>query len=234
MVLSPPVRTNPPSPRNKAVVFMDASAVFLAARDLHGDAQLNYDALRDLLRRSLVPSHGEIEIEWVLWTSLDPSNQGQVKFLEHMEKRGWKVRSFHPAESFMVDPLTLGASAGSIDSRTSKRLTRFDASIAFAIGYTIARDEGLARQSAGSISRIAVISDSFALAEPLVRAARVGKCRNAIAFFGRLLDPRWRRLETSPEVHVIDLDQFDNELFGPKQQERKEWSAWTDDFLTGR
>ncbi len=78
--------------------------------------------------------------------------------------------------------------------------------------------------------RIVLISDSFALAEPLVRSARTAHSRNAIAFFGRLLDSRWQRVLQSHQVEFVDLSNLEEEIFGTKRT--VEQNAWDDSFLT--
>ena len=198
---------------------MDAGAVFFGVRDLHEGLQLNYPALTSLLveKRGFDPPAAGNGSQWVLWTSVVSQNTGQVRFLQYAERElGWRVRRFHPAEGYMIEPASLGLAG---DARAN-RLLRFDASISSAIGQ-LGRDH-----------RIAIITDSFAVAEPLVRAARSSGARNLIAFFGRLLDSRWQRLLRSAEAPLIDfldLDEFEQDLFGSKRA--VEQTAWTDDFL---
>jgi hypothetical protein len=199
---------------------MDAGAVFFAIRELHEGAQLNYPQLMEVLSRQgfPLPTGQPAGPMWVLWSSAVAANPGQVRFLQFAERElRWNVRRFSPADSYMVDPAGLGASG---DPKLANRLMRFDASIAFAIGR-IAVDH-----------RIAVISDSFALAEPLVRAARTVRQKNVLAFFGRLLDPRWQRLlrdDANESVTFLDLDEDEESLFGSKRSTER--NGWKDDFL---
>lgn len=219
----PRPRITPPANNSaKTAVFMDAGAVFFAARELQESAQFNYQALMQLLSREgfPLPSSGSNGSHlWVLWSAVVAHNTGQVRFLQYAERDlGWTVRRFHPTEGYVVDPATLGLSGDG--ARLANRLLRFDASIAFAIGR-LAEDH-----------RVAVISDSFALAEPLLRAARVSKRPALLSFFGRLLDPRWQTLlrEGSADlIKFIDLDQHEDVLFGSKKSVEK--TGWSDDFL---
>src|SRR5262249_47789348 len=142
---------------------------------------------------------------WSMWTSADPSNAGQTKFLEFAEQRlRWHVRASFPSQSFMVEPDALfGIGA---DSTKSARLLRFDASIAFAMGRL------------ADTHRIVVVSDSFTLRDAMMRVNEHwgntnGRCVHA--FFGQACDPRWRTVKRSDvEPKFIDLDDHQLELFG--------------------
>ena len=199
-------------------VLMDGSALFFAARDLYPGIPLNYEELTNCLREAAwSPEFGcanqstgpcgifppaiqpaaldyPPRTSWIMWAATSPKNEGQGRFLKHVHGLGWDIRSFSPADSFMVDPVTtLSLAAG---SRIGERMTRFDASIAYMIGRL------------AETCQIVLLSDSFALAEPLVRAAKSryeAERRNAkaedreprqmppniLSFFGRALDPRW-------------------------------------------
>lgn len=225
---------NPSSPRRpnpnlvlgfpkKTAVFMDAGAVFFAARDMHEGQQLAYPPLMDLLAKKGFPlpsNSGRDDHLWVMWSSAVAHNPGQTRFLQYAERElRWRVRRFQPAEGYMVDPVSIGMTG---DTRAVNRLLRFDASIAFAIGR-VAEDH-----------RIAVVTDSFAVAEPLLKAARLAGhgSTNVIAFFSRLLDPRWQRLlreEDSVPIELLDLDEYEEQLFGAHKP--RETTGWNDDFL---
>lgn len=219
-VPSNPLRAPAPRPNaaggdrtHRAAVLIDGSALFLASRGLYEGYQLDYRALVKLLVGQVggleSPSDGQAHTRWVMWTSASPQNQGQTRFLEFAESElRWEVRRFSPIDSYIVEPSTaLGLST---DSRAASRLVRFDASIAFAIGR-LAHDH-----------RIIVISDSFALADPLLRSAQIdaGNHRPShIAFFGRALDPRWPRVlkgDADRSPLLIDLDDHADQLFGPQ------------------
>lgn len=227
----PSRRPNSSLPSNvprKTAVFMDGGAAFFAVRDMHEGKQLAYPVLMDLLASQGFPlptnSNDEDHL-WVMWSSAVPQNPGQTRFLQYAERElRWRVRRFHPSEGYMVDPVSIGLTG---DTRSVNRLLRFDASIAFAIGR-VAEDH-----------RIAVVTDSFAVAEPLLRAARMAGngCTNVVAFFSRLLDPRWQRLLRGEErgaeggvpIKLLDLDEHEEQLFGA--QKARETNGWNDDFL---
>lgn len=235
---------------------MDGSALFFASRDLYPGAPLNYEALTTCLREAAWsaefgsdPQKGPCGIfppllqpgamnyppptPWIMWSAVSQKNEGQARFLGHVHGLGWDVRRFAPADSFTVDPVTtLSLSAG---SRIGERLTRFDASIAYMIGRV------------ATTAQIVLLSDSFALAEPLIRAAKTrydterriaeGEDRepkqmppNILAFFGRALDPRWfpllrdwRQDGMSDCVRFFDLEPRAHHLFGVSPVRERPW-----------
>ena len=188
----------------QSAVLIDGSCLYLAARSLYEGRQLDYHGLVDLLvdRIAGLSKPGETAALWCMWTAASVQNEGQSRFLEFAERDlRWEVRRVPPGDSYVVDPsLVLGLSS---DNRSASRLVRFDASIAFAIGR-------LAEQR----SPLVVISDSFALADPLRRAARLSPDIR-LAFFGTALDSRWQGvLRREDFVDLIDLDEHDDRLFG--------------------
>lgn len=193
--------------RCPCAVLVDGSALFLANRALHEGHQLNYRGLVSLLVDEVpgLSAPGEPGAVWTMWTAASAQNEGQSRFLEFAERElRWDVRRFNPANSYMVEPtMLLGWSS---DSRSANRLVRFDASIAFAIGR-------LAEQ----YSPLVVVSDSFALEDPLRRAARLSPeaAPISLAFFGRALDSRWQGvLRKEHPFTFIDFDEYEDKLFG--------------------
>lgn len=236
---------------------MDGSALFFAARDLYPGTPMSYEELSNSIREVAWskefgcenPSSGPCGIfppavqpgpldypprtSWMMWSAISAKNEGQARFLKHVEAIGWDIRSFAPAESYMVDPVTtLSLAAG---TRIGERMTRFDASIAYMIGRL------------ADSCQIVLLSDSFALAEPLIRAS---KSRyeaerqlaekenrepkqmppNILAFFGRALDPRWfdvlrdwRSGGTSDCVQFFDLETRAHLLFGVAPPRQRPW-----------
>lgn len=195
-------------------VLIDGSALFLASvsRSMDG-RRLNYFAFAEVLTQRLpglkMPGPGSDSI-WTMWTSADPANAGQSKFLEFAEQRlRWQVRASMPWQSFVIEPETLfGLNA---DATKSGRLVRFDTSIAFAMGRL------------AETHRLIVVSDSFTLREPMMRVnehwgAKHGPCVHA--FFGQACDARWRSVRKSTEEpEFIDLDEHQAELFGVESEE---------------
>ena len=190
-------------------VLIDGSALFLQARNLYEDRQLDYIALGRLIADQIqglsLPSVGASKDLWVMWTSADPKNAGQSRFLDFAERElRWTVRRFVPNESFMIEPRLIVGEAAS--GPAASRLVRFDAAISFAIGRLC------------STRHIVVVSDSFALAGPLQRASKLlgSDHLSTLVFFGLALDTRWHRLlrdGMDSGIKFVDLDKHDSELF---------------------
>lgn len=238
-------------------VLMDGSALFFAARDLYPGVPLDYGELTTSLREiawspefgckdgssgscgivapctHVDPLNYPPPTSWIMWAATSPKNEGQARFLKHVHGLGWDIRAFSPADSFMVDPVTtLSLAAG---ARIGERMTRFDASIAYMIGRL------------AETCQIILLSDSFALAEPLVRAAKTRyetERRNAkaedreprqmppniLAFFGRALDPRWFAVLRDWKsdgmndcVQFFDLETRAHMLLGVSQAKDRPW-----------
>lgn len=214
-----PGAPTPPSAK-RCAVLIDGSALFLASASRIMDGRrLNYFALIELLTRQIqglrAPGESADSI-WTMWTSADPSNAGQSKFLEFAEQRlRWQVRASMPWQSFVIEPEALfGVNA---DAAKSGRLVRFDAPIAFAMGRL------------ADTHQLIVVSDSFTLRESMLRVnehwgTQHGSCVHA--FFGQACDPRWRSVRKSDLDPVfVDLDEHQAELFGLESEEVKRPAA---------
>lgn len=193
-----------------SAVLIDGTALFLTSRSLFEGRQLDYRRLVQVLheqipdlRPSWTPNRGDI---WTMWTSASAQNEKQSRFLDFAENDlRWEIRKFSPADSYMVDPsaaLGLGT-----DARLAGRFMRFDAAMSFAAGRL------------AQTHRLIVLTDSFALADPLRRTTAISGAsfgKPILAFFGRALDPRWQRtLRKEPDaVHFIDLDELAGSLYG--------------------
>jgi hypothetical protein len=212
-----------PSTSKPCAVLIDGSALFLASRAISDSVRpeasterpprLDYRALIDVLKTNIQgladPDPVHRASIWTMWTAASSDNPGQQSFLDFTEKMlKWEIRKFTPSQSFMVEPATVLG----ISSESGKgRLTRFDASIAYAIGRL------------ADTHRIVVVTDSFPLADPLARlSAQFGATsgKPILAFYGRSIDPRWYvvfREASAPEF--INLDDFEAKLFGLPQKE---------------
>jgi hypothetical protein len=211
------VRHHPSAPpAQPTAVFIDGSALFLALRGIaEPSARLNYRALIDVLMRRVpglqAPSGRSGGPPWTMWTAAAQENPGQAAFLEFTEKQlHFDVRRFSPSQAFMIEPTTLYGFGGSESSKMG-RLIRFDSAISFAIGR-LTED-----------FRVVVISDSFALAEPLARVDEYYGSKNGkpvLAFFGRAIDSRWHvTLKDDHAPEFINLDEYESELFGVERKE---------------
>lgn len=219
----PPSRGHSPDPGRspqKFAVLIDGSALFLAVRSIgiEDDRKLNYFALiealcNDARLQGLRPAGEGSESLWAMWTAADPRNQGQEKFLEFAEQRlRWQVRRTAPSKAFMVEPSALYGVGGPSEPAKSHRLMRFDASIAFAMGRLA--DE----------RKLVLVSDSYALREPMARVnEHGGDC--SLAFFRHALDSRWladlglHAKRDAVADRFMDLDAHAASLFGTHEKE---------------
>ena len=201
-------------PEKDKAILLDGTALFQASKSLYPENSLDYQTLKFLLGMvSGWPdsdSAAEDSVRSVMWTSAVEGNPGQAKFLDFVEmKLDWEVRRFKPADSYMVDLSSNMALGGS--SHMAQRLMRFDAPIAFAMGRL------------AETHQIMLVTDSFALADPLRRAIEISGQEAYLAFFGRALDSRWLRvIRSTPELNFIDLDDFSEDLFGVSAQPASE------------
>lgn len=216
--------------KRPVAVLVDGSALYFASRSFGQGKSIDYRALVDLLCRlvpGLVPAHRDSTDRWVMWTAAAQDNPGQNRFLEFAQKDlGWSVRKYAPPDSFMVEPLFVLGSASGADSKLATRLIRFDASIAFAMGRL------------AETHRFVVISDSFAISDSLIRAAKAANRPASdcyMCYFGRALDPRWQRHLRSDAEYVptfIDLDEHVSKLFGLKEEEVEDAASRdSDDYV---
>lgn len=185
-----------------SAVLVDGSTLYLAARSY--DRPLDYQALIGLLVEKIpyLGKPGEPDTLWTMWTAASAQNEGQIRFLEFAERDlRWEVRRVAPVDSYIIEPaVLLGWSSG---NRSASPLMRFDASLAFAIGR-------LAEQH----RPLVVVTDSFALADPLRRADRIAS-GVYLAFFGTAVDARWQGvLRREKFVEFIDFDEHADRLFG--------------------
>ena len=202
--------------KQKSAVLIDGTALYMAVRALYGERQLDYQALIQILMESMpiLSKPGSDNTSWVMWTAASPQNIGQNKFLEFVENElKWEVRKTDIANSYLIEPVSI------FDlSKTSRnRLIRFDANIAFALGRL------------ANFQHIVVISDSYALMEPMARVSAISRTEpfegTTLAFFGNALESRIHSfLRNNSCIHLLDLDESEVRLFGSRAvtQNKKE------------
>lgn len=181
-----------------STLIVDGSALFFAIRELFGDEQLDYDSMVNHIIREI--GTDEQFDSKLFYTPCSPSNVGQARFLDHLIKKGWTVRAYPASQVGLIDQRTMSLVP---DGPVKDRLMRFDAQIAYVLG-----------DLAGQGESMVVVSDSFNLAEPMVRAKRLAEEVNResgtavpmwVAFFSGLMDPRWRKIQ---EVGIVALDKL--------------------------
>lgn len=178
-------------------LLVDGTALFLSSRTLEREKNLDYLSLDQRLKIAARVKSFDLAL---FFTSFDPNNDGQRKFLGFVNDRlGWTVDAVHTNEAVLRPPAST-----SIDSVEVRPFVRFDARIAFCLG-----------RLAGQYEHVIVISDSYSLAAPILETVD-RQTKVTLAFFGQLLDPRWGKVihKVSPSVVWIDLDKDLADLFG--------------------
>jgi len=188
-------------------LLTDGSALFYTSRFVGDNRPLNYRRMEERIKLGVALDSFEFSR---FYTAFDPANEGQGKFLGFIERdMGWELETL-PVGEAVVTPTTFTT----YQSNEPRPFIRFDASISFALG-----------RLAGVYSRVVVISDSYAIARPIMQTAARGTLVTLV-FFRQCLDPRWNKLlrEISPtnkrlprssdKVEFLDLDQYVDELFG--------------------
>lgn len=191
------------SPERKArvAVLFDGSALYFASRKLRPDSELNYRSLDTILQGDCAPN-------WpprfaLFFSSVDDSNKPQMKFLHFLrETVKWTVVPVSPQDSCVINRRMA-------PSGLAFRHVRFDALIAYSLGRLVGDK---------SISRIYVVSDSWALSGPVQDGLAKGADIKMV-FFGSLADERWSSLFGTSHVPFLDLDSRVNEIFGTVQRE---------------
>jgi hypothetical protein len=204
-------------PTTRVAALFDGTALYFRSREIYPERErLDYEALsRELLRRPLQGKGPASSFDPALFfTTFDPQNEGQAKFITFLHSRlHWRVE---PRPVWDADPLPKDAPWERGAGRNE--FVRFDAPIAFALGRLVDRCD-----------RIVVVTDSFALEQPMSAAAQYGKAEIVLAFFGSQLDPRWMQvIRTSRgNVEFWDLDESPT-LFGGEPPPRSSRTALAD------
>src|SRR5688500_1813595 len=113
---SVPPQSNQPATngRRPSAVLFDGSALYMAARTLYENRQLDYHGFIRLLTTKTGVRPPGPNSRWVMWTSASAQNAGQTRFLDFAEHElQWEVRRVNPADSYIVEPsLIMDASQG--------------------------------------------------------------------------------------------------------------------------
>lgn len=201
-----------------AAALIDGTALYFKSREGRAE-RLDYEALNHRLQANTALAFEPA----LFFTTYDAQHEGQAKFLTFLQTRlQWKVEARPVWEA---DPLPKEAWERG-DRRNE--FVRFDASIAFALGRLVGRR-----------NRIVVVTNSFALEQPMLAAAEYGQAippevkgnnklnipmikksepttEVVLAFFGRQLDPRWLPILRGKEskIKFWDLEDDSKALFG--------------------
>src|SRR5262245_24206732 len=105
-------------------LLVDGTALFLATRTLEREKNLDYLALDQRVRMAAKVKSFDLAL---FFTSFDPNNDGQRKFLAFVNDRlGWNVDSVHTNEAVLRPPPSVSG-----DVVEPRPFVRFDARIAF-------------------------------------------------------------------------------------------------------
>jgi hypothetical protein len=200
-------------------VLIDGTALYFRSREGRTE-RLDYEALdselqmrssvgRSALERlrnqgasgSALPSMPPFD-PVIFFTTYDSKNDGQTKFLSYLRsKLAWQVET---KPIWDADPLPIDAPWERNERRN--QYIRFDAAIAFALGRLVERRK-----------RIIVVTDSFALAQPMLAASEYGT-QIVLAFFGQQIDPRWmpvvKESKSNSGLQFWDLSDSSQPIFG--------------------
>jgi hypothetical protein len=189
-----------------AAVLIDGTAIYFRAREGRSEGErLDYEELSRYLReRAGVPNFDPA----IFFTTYDAQNEGQAKFLSFVRNRlQWEPET-RPV--WDADPLPKDAPWERGERRNE--FIRFDAPIAFALGRLVDRKE-----------LVIVVTDSFAVEQPMLAASAYGKATIVLAFFGQQLDPRWLPVVRGGDnrIEFWDLDEISDSLFGREAAPRR-------------
>jgi hypothetical protein len=180
----------------RSAALIDGTALYFKSREGRSE-RLDYEALNHRLQANAASAFDPA----LFFTTYDAQHEGQAKFLTFLQTRlRWKVEARPVWEA---DPLPKEAWERG-DRRNE--FVRFDSSIAFALGRLVGRRD-----------RIIVVTDSFALEQPMLAATEYGQTTEIVlAFFGRQLDQRWLPIVRGREskIKFWDLEEDSKALFG--------------------
>ncbi len=214
-------------PRSYDLTLIDAASLFdacdaIANRLGRTKITLDYSKLRERLDILREGSFWRPASRNAIQLSIDPSSEGQQRFLAMLKHAGFESDIVHYRDTFVSAP-----PGRNPNEMSSKPIVSFAARIAYIAGL-------MAHQSK---TQLLVVSHSFELFAPLEDLARrlrdEGKV--GIAYFGSLLDYRWKAEDVfahgygynphaedktlvppnlKPGIKFFDLDPYCQELLG--------------------
>ncbi|MFO0969355.1 MAG: hypothetical protein U0793_27680 [Gemmataceae bacterium] len=135
--------------------------------------------------------------------SMDPASEGQQRFREMLERAEFEPDICHYRDAFVSLPPGRTPS----DEHT-KSIVSFSARLAYIAGLMARHDE----------PQLLLVTHSFELCEPLLDLAeRRKKGRFGLAYFGSLIDFRWKIAglqEGKLPLEFFDLEEHGQELLG--------------------
>lgn len=182
----------------RQALLCDLSRLFFSLR--RQEVRLDYRAMvRELL------GNGSEFAPLAGWTAFDPANDAQKRLHERLGDDGWHIVTMSPPQAQLVR----GFADADEEGGKRKPLVpheeniRFDTQIAFALG-----------RLAGEVDRVVVVSDSFALADPVLQTVDRGT-KVDLAFFSDELDARWMSvIKVTDGLEFCDLTTVNRESGG--------------------
>jgi len=185
-----------------AASLFDASEI-IAERAGRSKITIDYSKLRECLD-SLRAEHGwrRSSLNTIL-LSIDPSSEGQQRFQSMLRHAGFEPDVLHFRDTFVSVP-----PGRSPNEMSGKPIVSLAPRIAYIAGL----------MSRYTDPQFLVVSHSFGLYGPLTDlCSRVANGKVGIAYFGSLLDYRWKAaglFDGKLDIEFFDLDPFGDELMG--------------------
>jgi hypothetical protein len=190
---------------------VDAASLFDAGEFLSEQfsrrVTVDYPRLKELLDRLRLNEGWRPADRTTILVSWDPNSEGQRKFHGMLQHADYETDVSHYRDSFASLPP--GRTPGEFSN--SKPLKSFAARLAYISGLMARYPE----------SHFLVVTHSFELFSPLTdlarRFAEGGHGKAGIAYFGTLMDYRWKSaglFEQDSPIKFFDLDKYGQELVG--------------------
>lgn len=200
--------------RNTGVhpTIIDASSLFEACdfftgRTGRSKINLNYAELKSILDH-FREIHG-----WPTSTintallSIDPESSGQQRFNTMLERSGFESDPIHYRDNFVSLPPGKTPKGGD-ENYVDKPIVSMASRISYIAGLLAHRPD----------THLLIVSHGFELYGPLLDLShRLSQGRVGLAFFGSLLDYRWKAsglFQDDSHLSFCDLDQYSSELLG--------------------
>jgi|GEM_PF-3476581 len=202
------------SPQDVTVVdaasLFDASEV-LAERYGRHRITIDYPKLKALLDDFREDAGWRPASMTSILLSYDPKSEGQQRFLSMLEHAGFDPDTCHFRDAFASLP------PGRPPSESNQRSpVSFSARIAYIAGLLARHDD----------AHFMVVTHSFELCAPMSDLARRMDGRVGLAYFGSLLDYRWKFAGLGDEeklgIEFFDIDQCGERLLGIDLSEERE------------
>lgn len=188
-----------------AASLFDASEVI--AERVGRKVTIDYSRLRECLDNLRTASGWRPGSPNTILLSIDPNSEGQQRFQNMLRHSGFEVDVVHFRDTFVSTPPGRNPNEISV-----KSITSLAPRIAYIAGL-------MSRYNDPPFPHFLVVSHAFELYGPLTDLSeRVSKGKVGIAYFGSLLDYRWKStglIEGSAEnLQFFDLDPYGDDLMG--------------------